>query len=68
MINLIIYPHNSNNVLEEKENKKTDPRILNHQPKLKLPVKNLLSVWLESWKSGRIENKEGMEKWEDRKF
>ena len=24
-------------------------------------------VWLEEWKSGRIENREGIEKWEDRR-
>ena len=28
---------------------------------------NLGFVWLEKWKSGRIENGEWMEKWEDQK-
>ena len=29
--------------------------------------KNLGFVWFREWKSGRIENGEGIEKWKDRK-
>ena len=27
-----------------------------------------MSVWMEEWKSGRMENCERMEKWEDEKY
>ena len=29
---------------------------------------HLRSVWFEEWKNGKIENKEMIEKWEDRKY
>jgi len=32
-----------------------------------LSLRALGSVWLEEWKSERIENEKGMEKWDDRR-
>ena len=49
-----------------------DPPTLKLEPhnnpnKLNLKVQELGSVWL-GWKSEKIENREGVEKWEDRKW
>ena len=32
-----------------------------------IPTSLLGSIWLDGWKSGRIENGEGIENWEDRR-